>query len=131
MSRFDESLPRQQSELLATLARQVQEGGKRRYEYLRGIFSLLGDKWSIIILLVLATGEMRHAALRRTLDQVLRFEKISQRMLTLKLRAFEDNGVVERQVSDDVPPRVMYRLTDRGHRIALEVFRMIEALEQD
>jgi DNA-binding HxlR family transcriptional regulator len=128
LSCFDDSLPARQSARLAALADQVQAGGKDRYESLRITFGLLGDKWSIIILLILATGELRHATLRRALDEVLRFERISQRMLTLRLRSFEDNAIVERQVSGDVPPRVTYQLTDKGQRIAREVSRMIGAL---
>lgn len=128
MRGFDDFLPVQQRARLAALADQVQAGGKERYESLRITFGLLGDKWSIIILLILATGEMRHATLRRALDEVLRFETISQRMLTLRLRNFEDHAIVERQVSDDVPPRVTYELTDKGQRIAREVTRMIGAL---
>jgi len=129
LSRFDEPMPKRQAAALAVLADQISEGGQAKYEYLRGVFSLLGDKWAIIILLVLESGELRHAALRRSLDEALHFEKISQRMLTLKLRAFENKGMVLRIVSDDAPPRVAYRLTEEGKRIAQQVFNMIRALD--
>lgn len=130
MTKLDAPMPVDQAAALADLGRQISEGGRDRYESLRGIFGLLGDKWAILILLVLAAGEMRHAALRRAVDAVLGFEKISQRILTLKLRAFEQRGLVVRSVSDDVPPRVGYRLTEEGKLLSQHVWRIIDAFRQ-
>lgn len=87
---------------------------------------LLGDRWSTLILLVLATGEWRHAELRRVLAQLSAEQAISQRVLTLKLRALERDGFVARAVSADVPPRVSYRLTELGSALHGQARRMID-----
>ncbi|NJM92429.1 MAG: helix-turn-helix transcriptional regulator, partial [Rhodospirillaceae bacterium] len=81
----------------------------------------LGDRWTTLILLVLASGPLRHAELRRVLGALSAEAAISQRVLTLKLRALERDGFVARSVSSDVPPRVGYALTALGeglHRLA-------------
>ena len=130
LTKLEKTMPADQAAALADLARQISEGGRDRYESLRSIFGLRGDKWSILILLVLATGEMRHAALRRAVDSVLGFETISQRILTLKLRAFEQHGLIVRLASDDVPPKVGYRLTEKGKVLSQHVWRTIEAFRQ-
>jgi DNA-binding HxlR family transcriptional regulator len=72
------------------------------------ILTLIGDKWSILVI-----GQLR--------DQTLRFSEphravtgISQRMLTLTLRQLERDGVLTRTVHPSVPPRVDYALTPLG-----------------
>ena len=99
---------------LATLARQMEEEGRARDDPIRAIFGLLGDRWSMLILLTLGTGEWRHATLRRIVGTLSIEGAISQRMLTLKLRTMESDGLVRRTVMNEVPPRVSYRLTDLG-----------------
>jgi len=84
----------------------------------REVFSLLGDKWSKLILLVLATGTYGHARLRRTLEILADESEISQRILTLKLRSLERDGLILRYVSSDVPPRVDYSLSDIGGQLS-------------
>ena len=54
---------------------------------------------------------------------------ISQRVLTLKLRALERDGLVARSVSADVPPRVSYRLTALGEGLVGEAQRLIAWIE--
>lgn len=99
---------------LATLARRMEEEGRARDDPIRAIFGLLGDRWSMLILLTLGTGEWRHATLRRIVGTLSIEGAISQRMLTLKLRTMEYDGLVQRTVTGEVPPRVSYRLTDLG-----------------
>lgn len=99
---------------LAALARQMEAEGRARDDPIRAIFGLLGDRWSMLILLTLGTGEWRHATLRRIVGTLSIEGAISQRMLTLKLRTMEQNGLVARTVSNEVPPRVSYRLTGLG-----------------
>lgn len=110
----DESLRQGLRDLAADMA----EGGIDRHEPVREIFGLLGDRWSTLILLVLATGRYRHAALRRTINFLGQEENISQRMLTLKLRALERNGLIDRRTSADIPPRVDYALSPLGAELA-------------
>lgn len=99
---------------LALLATRMEAEGRGRDDPIRAIFGLLGDRWSMLILLTLGTGGWRHAALRRVIGAMSIEGAISQRMLTLKLRTMEREGLVLRTTSDEVPPRVAYRLTDLG-----------------
>jgi DNA-binding HxlR family transcriptional regulator len=68
----------------------------------------VGDKWSVLIVQLLAGGPKRFSDLRRAI------EGISQRMLTLTLKGLERDGLVTRTVFPTVPPRVEYELTDLG-----------------
>ena len=89
------------------------------------IFGLLGDRWTTLILLVLGMGTWRHAELRRVLGRLGAEEKISQRVLTLKLRTLEREGLVMRRVVDSVPPKVSYALTPLGADLRQEAERLI------
>ena len=71
----------------------------------RTILDRIADKWSLLIICVLADGVRRFGELRREIDG------ISQRMLTLTLRQLEREGLVTRTVFPVVPPRVDYELT--------------------
>jgi DNA-binding HxlR family transcriptional regulator len=103
---------------LVALAQEMALFGNDREAPARAVMAMLGDRWTTLILLVLGQGEMRYADLKRTVAR-LSFEKaISQRILTLKLRALERDGFVLRTVTTDVPPRASYRLSPSG--VALE-----------
>jgi DNA-binding HxlR family transcriptional regulator len=75
---------------------------------LRNILDRIADKWSLLVIYVLADGVRRFSQLRREIDG------ISQRMLTLTLRQLEREGLVRRTVFAVVPPRVDYELTPLG-----------------
>jgi DNA-binding HxlR family transcriptional regulator len=75
---------------------------------LRNILDRIADKWSLLVIYVLADGVRRFTELRREIDG------ISQRMLTLTLRQLEREGLVRRTVFAVVPPRVDYQLTPLG-----------------
>ena len=60
----------------------------------------------------LAQRRSRFCELERSLA------RISPRTLSLRLRALEEQGIVERQTFPEVPPRVEYSLTDKGHALA-------------
>ena len=78
----------------------------------RDVLSRLGDKWSMLVLLTLhANGTMRFSDIHKTIDD------ISQRMLTVTLRTLEADGLVERRVYAEVPPRVEYCLTQVGETL--------------
>lgn len=111
---------------IAALAAEMAAHGHDRDDPAREVMGLLGDRWSTLILLVLATGEWRHAELRRTLAQLSAEQAISQRVLTLKLRTLERDGFVFRKISADVPPRVSYGLTPLGRDLHGEARRLID-----
>ena len=72
------------------------------------VLNRVGDKWSMLIVMVLATGDRRFSELKREIDG------ISQRMLTRSLRGLERDGLVSRTVTPTIPPRVDYALTELG-----------------
>src|SRR5690348_11824446 len=69
-------------------------------------------KWTLLVIRDLAEGNRRFCELERSL------EGISPRTLSLRLRALEDEGIVERHTYPEVPPRVDYALTDKGEALA-------------
>jgi DNA-binding HxlR family transcriptional regulator len=74
----------------------------------RTILDRIADKWSLLVICILADGVHRFSELRREIDG------ISQRMLTLTLRQLEREGLITRTVFPVVPPRVDYALTPLG-----------------
>lgn len=79
-----------------------------RCRVIRETFDRLGDKWTLLIVNILSHGPQRFTTLKHSA------EGISQRMLTLTLRKLERDGLVERTVFPEVPPRVEYALTPLG-----------------
>lgn len=115
---------------VAALGEDMQRNGGERDDPVRSIMGLLGDRWSALILLVLATGEWRHADLRRTTARLSSEQAISQRVLTMKLRSLEREGLVARHATSDVPPHVSYSLTPLGQELHGEVRRQIDWISQ-
>ena len=72
---------------------------------------LVCAKWTILVIRDLAEGRSRFCELERSLAG------ISPRTLSLRLRALEEEGVVERTTFPEVPPRVEYALTDKGRAL--------------
>ncbi len=68
-------------------------------------------KWTLLLIKDLAEGRSRFCELERSLSG------ISPRTLSLRLRALEEEGVVERQTYPEVPPRVEYALTEKGRAL--------------
>ena len=110
---------------IAALAAEMAAHGTDRDAPVRAVMGLLGDRWTTLILLVLGTGEWRHAELKRVLARLSAEQAISQRVLTLKLRTLERDGFVSRAISADVPPRVSYRLTAMGEGLLGEARGLI------
>src|SRR5688572_33053787 len=72
---------------------------------------IISGKWTLLVIRDLADGSRRFCELERSLAG------ISPRTLSLRLRALEECGVIERQTYPEVPPRVEYALTDKGEAL--------------
>lgn len=84
------------------------------------VLNRIGDRWSVYAIASLGDGTLRFSELRR------RIEGISQRMLTVTLRALERDGLVTRTVYAEVPPRVEYALTPLGRSLLDLVGELVE-----
>jgi len=85
------------------------------------ILSRVGDKWTVLVILILSEHPKRYNQIRREV------ENISQRMLTMTLRGLERDGLVTRQVyADKNPPWVEYRLTDLAQSLVPRLFALCE-----
>src|SRR5688572_7053230 len=68
-------------------------------------------KWTMLVIRDLAEHRARFCELERSLAG------ISPRTLSLRLRALEEQGIVERRTFPEVPPRVEYALTEKGRAL--------------
>ena len=75
------------------------------------ILGHVGDKWSVLIIVLLRAGPMRYSELEREIGTV------SKKMLTTTLRNLERDGFLTRSVTPTIPPRVDYALTDLGREV--------------
>lgn len=76
------------------------------------VLTIVGDKWTVMLVMVLIERPRRFNDLKRTVGG------ISQQMLTRTLKALERDGMVSRTVHPTVPPQVEYALTALGHSLA-------------
>ena len=90
----------------------------------REILSRVGDKWSLYIVGRLNRGPMRFMEIKREVDG------ISQRMLTLKLKGLERDGLLTRQVFPTIPPRVDYELTPLGRTLLKPAVALVSWAEK-
>ncbi len=81
---------------------------------------IVGGKWKCLILWHLHQGKMRFKELERIVPGV------SQKMLTQQLKEMAADGLLEKTVYPEVPPRVEYHLTPRGHSL----FPILEQMHQ-
>src|SRR5580692_202935 len=86
----------------------------------REVLNRVGDKWSVLVVLLLGDGKKRFGELRRGIDG------ISQRMLTLTLKGLERDGLVTRTVYPTIPPRVEYELTELGCTLRVPIQALAE-----
>lgn len=84
------------------------------------VLSLVGDKWTVLIVMVLREQPRRFNDIRRTVGG------ISQQMLTRTLRALERDGMVKRTVHPTVPPQVEYALKPLGHSLSTPILQLGE-----
>ena len=84
------------------------------------ILARIGDKWSVLIIVLLGDGSKRFNEIKRMVGG------ISQRMLTLTLRGLERDGLVKRTQLPTIPPRVDYELTDLGRKLIVPLQSLYE-----
>src|SRR3974377_2356198 len=87
---------------------------------IREVLNRVGDKWSVLVVALLGDDRKRFSDLRRSI------EGISQRMLTLTLKALERDGLGRRAVHPTIPPRVEYELTELGRTLLVPVMGLAE-----
>ncbi|WP_224704844.1 winged helix-turn-helix transcriptional regulator [Devosia aquimaris] len=75
------------------------------------ILGHLGDKWSVLIIVLLRERPMRYSELERQI------ETVSKKMLTTTLRHLERDGFISRAVTPTIPPRVDYQLSELGREV--------------
>ena len=81
----------------------------------RQVLDRIGDRWSVLVILVLRDGTKRYGEVRQAVGGV------SQKKMTQTLRGLERDGLVTRTVHAEVPPRVDYALTELGHSLLAAV----------
>ncbi|MGO2861388.1 MAG: winged helix-turn-helix transcriptional regulator [Brevibacterium sp.] len=77
----------------------------------RVVLDRVGDKWTVLIILILDEGPKRFNEIR------LAIGGITPKVLTSTLRSLVADGLVTREVFAEVPPRVEYGLTDLGRSL--------------
>lgn len=79
--------------------------------FIREVLDRIGEKWTVLIISTLGSGPLRYSDLQASIPG------ISQRMLTVTLKALERDGLVTRTAYAEVPPRVEYALTTLGRSL--------------
>lgn len=111
----------------------ISYNGKNFVCYLDLAFELIRGKWKAVILCNLNEGPKRYLELQRFTGN------ISPKVLTEKLNELELDGLIEKKVFSEIPPRVEYFLTERGKKLfpgldmiqqwAIETFQNTETIE--
>ncbi|UOQ42883.1 helix-turn-helix transcriptional regulator [Halobacillus salinarum] len=82
---------------------------KKKYNIpVEATLEIIGGKWKCVILCHLTYGKKRTSELRRLMPN------ITQKMLTQQLRELEEDGVINRIIYNQVPPKVEYELSEYG-----------------
>ncbi|WPY01872.1 Helix-turn-helix transcriptional regulator (plasmid) [Candidatus Trichorickettsia mobilis] len=92
---------------------------------IREVLSLVGNKWSMLIIAILAGGTRRFSEIQHNI------EGISQRMLTRTLRELEWNGLLVRRVEGTVPPSVYYSLTPLGSTLLSPIALLVDWVQNN
>ncbi len=90
---------------------------------LRELLTKIGDKWSILLIVVLSRSPKKTARFSELLKSV---DNISQRMLTTTLRNLERDGFITRKIYPEIPPRVEYSLTTLGESLLIPMECLVE-----
>ena len=68
----------------------------------------IGGKWKAVVLWYLRNGKKRFGELKALIPD------ITDKMLSIQLKALAEDGIIQREVYEEVPPRVEYSLTEEG-----------------
>lgn len=82
--------------------------------------SQIGGKWKLLILYVIDNGSNRFGSMQREIP------KITKQMLSQQLRQLEADGILNRKIYAEIPPRVEYSMTKRGRGL-LKVVKAMKA----
>ena len=85
----------------------------------------IGDKWTVLVVLVLLDGPRRFNDLRA------RVGKVAPKVLTETLRRLERDGVLTRTAYAEIPPRVVYELTPLGRSLEQPIRSIADWAEQN
>lgn len=92
----------------------------------KDIMASYGDKWSMYVVLLLGQHQrLRFSELRCGISG------ISQRMLTVTLRALEADGIISRTIYTEIPPRVEYELTPLGESLLKQLLHLARWAEEN
>lgn len=93
---------------------------------IRNVVSRFGDKWSLLVLLVIdGAGVVRFNELGRLIPD------ISTRVLSTTLKTLEADGLIDRKVYAQVPPKVEYTLTGTGKSLIPLIMQLTEWAQQN
>ena len=85
---------------------------KKKYNIsVEASLEVIGGKWKCVSLCHLMRGKKRTSELKRLMPN------ITQKMLTQQLRELEDDGVINRIIYNQIPPKVEYELSEYGHSL--------------
>ncbi|SDE03034.1 winged helix-turn-helix transcriptional regulator [Glycomyces harbinensis] len=79
--------------------------------FIREVLDRIGDKWTVLVISTLSGSSLRYSDLQASIPG------ISQRMLTVTLKALERDGMILRTAYPEIPPRVEYELTALGRSL--------------
>lgn len=93
---------------------------------IRNVVARFGDKWSLLVLLVInGAGVVRFNELGRMIPD------ISTRVLSTTLKTLEADGLIDRKVYAQVPPKVEYTLTETGRSLIPLIMQLTEWAQQN
>jgi DNA-binding HxlR family transcriptional regulator len=85
---------------------------KKKYNIsVEATLEVIGGKWKCVILCHLTHGKKRTSELKRLMPN------ITQKMLTQQLRELEEDGVINRIIYNQIPPKVEYELSEYGRSL--------------
>lgn len=100
--------------------KKLEKYGDAEHCPVRNIVDRIGDKWSMLVLLLLDEEDvLRFNEMHKTIGT------ISQKMLAVTLKSLEADGLVTRTVYPQIPPKVEYALTPRGKTLVPHLHELV------